>query len=182
MHVDLEVDDVTGASERARSLGAAVLADRGTLVVCQSPGGLALCLVQARPTGPARQVREGQPSLLDQVCLDIPADRYAAELAFWTRLTGWAPPRPAPDGSGLLPLARPDGIPLRLLTQRLGDADGPVTAHVDLACGDRAEQTRLHELLGARVESVHEGWTVLRAPGGSRYCLTERDPRTGLRG
>lgn len=182
VHIDLEVDDVTGASERALSLGAAVLADLGTLVVCRSPGGLAFCLVQAGPDGPARQVRGGQPSLLDQVCLDIPADRYAAELTFWTRLTGWTRPRPEPDGSGLLPLTRPGGIPLRLLTQRLGDADGPVAAHIDLACGDRAEQTRLHELVGARVESIHEGWTVLRAPGGSRYCLTDRDPRTGLRG
>lgn len=113
--------------------------------------------------------------------LDIPADRYAAELAFWAALTGWLPPRAEPDGSGLLPLTRPVDIPLRLLTRRLGEPDGVVTAHVDLACEDRAARTQEHLELGAEVESVHEGWTVLRAPGGARYCLTERDPRTGLR-
>jgi len=181
VHLDLEVDDIARARALAEDLGARVEHDLGSLVVCGSPGGFAFCLVQARPAGPFRQVREGQPSLLDQVCLDIPAGRYAAELAFWTRLTGWTPPAPQLDGSGLLPLTRPEGMPLRLLTQRLGEPGGDVTAHVDLACADRAAQTRLHESWGARVESVHEGWTVMVSPHGRRYCLTERAPESGLR-
>lgn len=181
VHVDLEVDDLDAFRALAEGLGARVVQDLGTLLVCRSPGGFPFCLVWARPGGPSRQVREGQPSLLDQVCLDIPADRYGAELDFWTRLTGWAPPAPHPDGSGLMPLVRPEGLPLRLLTQRLGEPGGEVTAHVDLACADRASQSRLHESLGARVESVHEGWTVMTAPRGQRYCLTERAPETGLR-
>ncbi|KQU64691.1 VOC family protein [Phycicoccus sp. Root101] len=179
VHVDLEVDDVPEAAGRARDLGAVVLDDLGTLVVCRSPGGFAFCLVAAAAR-PRVQVRSGQPSLVDQVCLDVPTDRYAAELAFWTDLTGWAAPGTEPGESGLLPLTRPDGLPLRLLTQRLGQPDGTVTAHLDLACADRVAVTREHEGLGAQVASVHERWTVLRAPGGARYCLTDRDPGTGL--
>jgi hypothetical protein len=180
VHVDLEVTGpLPQARDEAVGLGAEVVAELDDVVVCRSPGGFPFCL--AVGAGPSRQVREGQPSLLDQVCLDIPAGRYAAELAFWTRLTGWPSPGPEPGGSGLLPLTRPGGIPLRLLTQRLGEDDGVVTAHVDLACLDRGARTQEHVDHGARVESVHEGWTVLRAPGGARYCLTERNPRTGLR-
>jgi hypothetical protein len=33
--------------------------------------------------------------------------------------------------------------------------------------------------LGAEVVSVNPFWTVLTAPGGQVYCLTDRDPRTG---
>ena len=201
VHLDLDVAvPLPQAREEVVALGATVLDELDDLVVCRSPGGFTFCLTASAPSEPGQgQVRAGQPSLLDQVCLDIPADRYAAELAFWMRLTGWLPPRPEPDDSGLLPLTRPDGMPLRLLTQRLGAGGaggtrkagatggsvrhgGSVTAHVDLACADRAATTREHEALGARVESVHEGWTVLRAPGGRRYCVTERDPLTGVRG
>ena len=186
VHLDLDVEvPLEQARDEAVALGAEAVTELDGVVVCRSPGGFTFCLTRSSPRASARgQVRAGQPSLLDQVCLDIPTDRYAAELAFWSDLTGWRAPRPGPDGAGLLPLNRPDSMPLRLLTQRLGDpegADGVVTAHVDLACADRPARTREHLALGAEVESVHEGWSVLRAPGGARYCLTERDPLTGLR-
>ncbi len=185
VHVDLEVDvPLDRARDQAVALGAQVVTELDDVVVLRSPGGFAFCLVRWAPDATSRgQARGGQPSLLDQVCLDIPAHGHAAELAFWTRLTGWSVPTPEPGVSGLLPLTRPSGMPVRLLTQRLDEPNARVTAHVDLACEDRAAQTSLHESFGARVESTHDGWgwTVLRTPGGTRYCLTDRDPATGLR-
>ena len=53
-------------------------------------------------------------------------------------------------------------------------------AHPDLAVRDRAAVTQRHVGLGAEVVDVRERWTVLRAPGGQVYCLTDRDPATGL--
>ena len=69
------------------------------------------------------------------------------------------------------------------ILQRLGgDTSDLVSAHLDLASSDRAAEMRRHERLGAVVEQVHPavGWTVLTDPTGLRYCITDRDPRTGL--
>jgi hypothetical protein len=73
-------------------------------------------------------------------------------------------------------LRKPDGQPLNLLLQRLDASDGPVRAHLDLSADDRQAEIRRHEQLGATVERVHEGWTVMRPPAGPVYCITRRVP------
>ncbi len=179
VHLDL---DVTGtleaAAEQARRLGAQPVAAHPTHVVMRSPGGFTFCLTSWERTGaPARQVREGAAEIIDQVSLDIPRDGYAAEVAFWSALTGWEATRGA--------LAefhypqRPPGIPVRLLLQRLGEESGPVRGHIDLACAERADTVRRHVEHGSRVVAEHELWTVMRDPAGRVYCLTDRSPLTG---
>ena len=179
VHLDL---DVAGALEaaagEARTLGAEPVAAYGTHVVMRSPGGFTFCLTSWERAGaPARQVREGAAEIIDQVSLDIPRDRYAAEVAFWSALTGWE------ARQGALPefhyLQRPPGIPVRLLLQRLGEESGPVRGHVDLACADRADSVRWHVERGSRTLAEHELWTVMRDPAGRVYCLTDRSPLTG---
>ena len=186
VHLDLDVEGpLEDARDEARGLGAEVLAevpdDDGMLgvVVCRSPGGFVFCLTRWHPEEiAAGQVRVGVPSLLDQVCLDVPPAAYAGELAFWATLTGWQ------VRQGGLPefasLGRPDGIPVRLLFQRLGTDPGTVTGHVDFACADRSSQVARHLAQGAVVEAVNPHWTVLVDPSGRRYCLTDRDPATGV--
>ncbi|WP_045875617.1 VOC family protein [Pseudofrankia sp. DC12] len=145
-----------------------------------SPGGFVFCEVRdgesVRP-GPVGWPG-GHASLVDQVCLDIPADRYDEERAFWAELTGWelrAGSRPE-----FRYLDRPAGIPLRLLLQRLDEPTGSVRAHLDLAATDRAAETRRHVELGATVVARLGRWTALRDPVGLSYCITDRDPVTGL--
>ena len=53
-------------------------------------------------------------------------------------------------------------------------------AHPDLACSDRPSETVRHLALGAELTRVYDRWTVLRSPTGSAYCLTDRNPKTGL--
>ena len=36
------------------------------------------------------------------------------------------------------------------------------------------------ERLGATVVARRAGWTTLRDPTGALYCVTDRDPRSGL--
>jgi len=186
VHLDLDVQEpLETARDEALGLGAEVLAevpdDDGVLgvVVCRSPGGFVFCLTRWQPHETAAgQVRAGAQTLLDQVCLDVPASAYAAELAFWSALTGWeARPGSVPGFTSLL---RPDGIPVRLLLQQLVEGDEDVRAHVDFACLDRDAETARHVALGAAVERLEAVWTVLVDPGGRRYCLTDRDPATGL--
>jgi len=177
IHLDLHVEEPRIASEAAIELGAHVLVRHELgYVVLRSPGGFTFCLVRhqasARPA-PATWP-DGNRSVVDQVCLDLPPDRYDAELAFWQGLTGWEPsPSISPEFSRLL---TPDAMPLRWLIQRLDDPGGPVAAHLDLACDDRDAETARHEALGATVARVHQDWTVLTDPVGTPYCITRRKP------
>ncbi|MGZ6764384.1 MAG: VOC family protein [Nocardioides sp.] len=180
IHLDLHVTDPRAEADRAVALGASEVADQG-YVVLTSPGGLTFCFVRqparTRPA-PARWPG-GHRSLVDQVCLDLPARVADAEVAFWQALTGWELKR-SPVSAGFRRLERPDGIPLRILLQELGEDDGPVRAHLDLATDDRGAETARHEALGARVLARHDRWTVLADPAGTAYCITDRDPETGM--
>jgi hypothetical protein len=181
IHLDVHVTEPRAAADRAVELGAREVADDHGYVVMSSPGGLAFCFVShsasARPvpsTWPG-----GHRSVLDQVCLDIPEASYDAERVFWAELTGWRQ-RPSPVRPEYSSLVRPADQPLRLLFQRLGEPGGAARAHLDWSTTDRGAETARHEERGAEVEGRHEWWTVLTDPVGRRYCITDRDPETGV--
>lgn len=182
VHLDLHVPDPARAADRAAALGAEVVhrSPHG-YVVLRSPGGLLFCCVghAACLRAPAATWPDGSRSAVDQVCIDAPAHLDAAERDFWTELTGWSPQRSSVSDA-FSSLTRPVGQPLRLLFQRVDDDRPAVTAHLDVACSDRATETARHLALGAGLVAEHEWWTVLRDPSGAAYCLTDRDPVTGL--
>jgi hypothetical protein len=182
LHLDLQVTSVAASADRAEGLGATVAhrSEHG-FVVLHSPGGFVFCFVHqdlSRRPWPTRWPQQHE-SVVDQVCLDIPAAGYDTECLFWSELTGW-PVRRSVSRPEFRHLVRPDGIPIRLLLQRLGEATGPVTGHLDLACDDRPAEVVRHERLGATVVARRSGWTTLRDPAGALYCVTDRDPRSGL--
>jgi len=178
VHVDVHVAELEPAVAEARDLGAIVV---GTpyddVTILRSPGGLVFCLVPGaageRPE-PARWP-DGRTSYVDQVCLDIPPSRYAAELDFWSALTGWRrrDPRPGSEFGRLTPSAHQ---PLQLLLQRLDDEQDSVTAHLDWAAGDHEAEVAAHVAAGAEVQKSFDHWTVLRDPAGMTYCITRRTP------
>lgn len=176
VHLDLDVDQpLPQVAAEATSLGATEVARHDDVIVLRSPGGFTFCLTSWSNAGsPTTQVREGEPDLLDQVCLDVPSDLYADELDFWEQLTGWQ--RRAGSLPEFTSLTRPDGIPVRLLFQRLGEATGTVRGHIDFACRNREASREAHLAAGAEVVSEHEFWTVMRDPIGRIYCLTHRLP------
>lgn len=179
VHLDLHVDDVAEEADRAVRLGARrAHSPHGGVATLSSPGGLPFCLVPHHGGERARPATwsGGHTSLVDQVCLDIPQKRHAVELRFWKDLTGWTL---RSSGAEFHHLVRPQDQPIRLLLQRLGDEDGEVLAHLDLATTDRAAETARHEGRGAKVVRTHEHWTVLADPAGSQYCITDRDPLSG---
>ncbi|MGY2874582.1 putative enzyme related to lactoylglutathione lyase [Marmoricola sp. URHA0025 HA25] len=144
--------------------------------VRRSPGGLPYCMVEgSESVRPAPATwPDGNRSVVDQVCLDIPPGIYDQECAFWAELTGWE----LFDGgtAEFRRLRKPAGHPLNILLQRLDSADGPVRAHLDLSADDRDAEIRRHEELGASVLRAHEGWTVMQPPAGPVYCITGRKP------
>ena len=172
LHLDLDSADRPASVVRARELGAVPAWTYHDVEVMRSPGGLVFCqtLVSGEPA-----MTRGPTTILDQVCLDIPAALWESEVAFWRDLTG----REAQAGDRPEFVRLPHPRQVRILLQRLDEPGGTVRAHPDLATNDRPGATRFHEQLGAEVVGVHEHWTVLTAPGGQVYCLTDRDPATG---
>ncbi len=177
VHLDLHVEDVTPFAWRAVSLGATEVMREDGLVVLRSPGGLPFCVVD---WGGETTRADPQPGVVDQVCLDIPPAHLEGEVAFWSDLTGWELRHGA--ATEFFVLRRPAGQPIRLLLQRLDDDPGTgVTAHLDLAAGDeRDEVAQRHVALGARLLRERRSWLTLRDPAGHEYCVTGRDPTTGL--
>ncbi|MDZ5661996.1 VOC family protein [Nocardioides sp. zg-1308] len=175
IHLDLDSRDRPAAVARARALGATPAWTYEGVEVMRSPGGFTFChtLVEGEPA----LVRDGS-TILDQVCLDVPDAHWESEVAFWRDLTGRELQQAT--GPGFARLVAPDQP--RILLQHLGEPDGPVRAHPDLASADRAGDTERHVALGARLVRVNDFWTVLTAPGGQVYCLTDRDPATGVVG
>lgn len=178
IHLDLHVASPADAAALAVGLGAQLLHDHDEgYVVLRSPGGFVFCLVShADSVRPAPAVwPDGNRSQVDQVCLDIPPERYDVEVAFWQALTGW---EHEPDiDREFARLHPPATMPLRWLLQRLDDEGGPVRAHLDLASDDRDAEVARHVALGATEGSRHEWWTVLTDPAGTTYCITRRKPR-----
>jgi hypothetical protein len=176
-HPDFHVPDADEAAAVAVAAGAREQQRYDGLVVLNTPGGQPFCVVtesranRRRPSPPTRPA--GSRSLADQLCLDIPADAYEDECAFWAELTGWAYAlTDAPEFRRLNP---PQTVGVQLLLQRLGadDSGGP-RAHLDLSADDRRAEAERHEASGATALLRTDGWTTLRDPAGLLYCVTER--------
>ena len=174
-HLHLIVDDADAAAAEAGRLGARELGGTGGSRQLRSPAGVLFCLSPPSPDLDGVQDRD-QDVLVDQACIDVPSLQFDDEVHFWRELTGW------PEQSSHYPefsaLVRPREIPVRLTFQRVGAPRAGV--HPDLACRRSTIVQREHEKLGAVVDHRRPGWTVMVAPAGMRYCVTDRDPATGL--
>lgn len=181
-HIDLHVDDVRASAVAAAGLGAAVVDDRDSLVVMRTPGGLTFCVVAHRGERerPAPVGVAGARTLVDQVSIDVAPDRFERECGFWADLTGW-PLRPGVEPEYAV-LERAEGQPYRFLLQRRGpdDAGLPTSCHLDLAGDDVEASVADHVALGAQVVAPFRWWTVMADPSGVEFCLTCRDPDTGI--
>ncbi|MGK2948578.1 MAG: VOC family protein [Acidimicrobiales bacterium] len=183
-HLDVHTDDRPQLVARAVELGAAVVSDGDPdVTVLASPTGYPWCVVgwdggttpSVPHVGPA-----GAPSRLDQICLDIGPDGFDAEVRFWTTLLDW-PVTHSKVRPEFASAPRPDGLPMRLLFQRLEGGVGPTTGHLDVAAGWEGDAVIAdHVAAGAEVEARETYWTVLRDPSGHRYCVTLRDPVLGV--
>lgn len=183
-HLDVHVDDVAAEVARARLLGARHVADGDDHVVLRSVGGVPFCVVPhgGRPdqeaVRPAPVHGPGGRSLVDQICLDVAPAAFGPESAFWSAFSTWERGRSRlPEFSPIVP---PAGMPLRLLIQRLDDEHAAGRAHLNFACDDVEAEVGRHEILGASAVRRARFWATMRDPAGREYCLTSRDPDTGL--
>jgi len=177
-HLDLYVPSAAAAAAAAVEAGARVVGEQPWFVAFASPGGQPFCLVDEHRPGRSRPMPstwpDGRRSLVDQLCMDIPADRFEAECGFWAELTGWPRVRSS-ERSEFDRLTVPTRLPLRILLQRLGaeDTDG-IRVHVDMSSDDRDAEAARHQQFGGKVQLRAEHWTTLRDPAGLTYCITDR--------
>lgn len=182
LHLDQNQESLSAAADRAVALGARLRHQEAGLRVLDSPGGYGFCLVDwdgEATTPEPLGLDSGGASRLDQLCLDVPAERFEAECSFWSTLTGWE--QRSGSRAEFVVLERPDGMPLRVMLQRLGSAEPnqPVRGHLDLAAVDRLALTERHRRAGAQPGDRFPHWTTMTDPSGRVYCLTDRDPVTG---
>jgi predicted enzyme related to lactoylglutathione lyase len=177
VHLDLLVDDIDMNARRATDLGARIVAHPGHAVL-ETPGGVTFCLVPfSSEAKRAPVIEDPVPHAVDQVCVDVPAEYFDSDVAFWSALTGWKPnPQILEE---FCSFAQPRSLPIRLLLQRLGANDtAGARAHLDLACGDNVGAVvDRHVSLGATLIEIHQRWTVMNDPAGMPYCLTQRPPQ-----
>lgn len=182
-HLDLHVDDVGAAADECVAAGAEVRVDNGGFVVLASPGGMPFCVVphhdEARRQGPVTTEDDKAGTLLDQVSIDADPDVFDDEVRFWSTLTGWPPV--GSSSSEFAPLERPHTMPLRLMVQRRNAPSGPTSCHLDFACADQPSARSAHEEAGATMIAHDRPWIVMSDPSGVDYCLTPRDPVSGVR-
>lgn len=180
VHLDVEVEDVGSAVDRAVALGATHVAAHDRWQTMRSPGGLPFCFVGTGHHQVPAPVTwsDGHRSRMVQVCIDAPVAAHDAEVAFWLALLpGRWVPSPAAEFAGKWH----DGeSPLQLLFQRLEDEEGPVRAHLDHGTDDREAEVRRLLALGAEAGATGRGWQVLRDPAGLTFCVTDNSPSATL--
>lgn len=178
VHVDLDSVDRARGVQVSLDAGAVPAWTYRGVPVMRSPGGLLLCHTIAGPE--SHHLDRSGDVVLDQVCIDIPPRLWDVEVDFWQRVTGRGLVAGSlPEFLGMADVDDLAGAP-RVLLQRLGTEAESVSAHPDFAVHDRATVRARHESLGAEVVEEHPFWTVLRAPTDHLYCLTDRNPATGV--
>lgn len=183
LHLDLSVDDLRAAAAEAIALGANTVRDAADgHLTCESPAGLAFCIVEwhgeAERSRPIRWPGD-TISIIDQICIDVPAALFDREVVFWAQMFGQ--PTEVTSRPELTALHRDPRLAIGIVLQRYGTENTATraTAHLDLAATAVDEEVGRHEGWGAQVLERMPNWTVMADPVGRRYCITNRNPRTG---
>ncbi|MGW1725491.1 VOC family protein [Streptomyces sp. NPDC002306] len=99
--------------------------------------------------------------------VDRPAARLERARAFWTAVTDTRPSELRGDRDEFVTLLA-DGADACVKVQGVTAGEGG--AHLDFAVEDVPGFVRGALRLGARAVAEHEGWAVLRSPGGQPFC------------
>jgi len=173
VHLDLHVADPWVTAEAAEARGAELLADFGHgYLVMRSPAGQVFCLVTQSLGAVPEPVDwpEGHFSRVTEVCLDVPAVHYPAEVTFWKSMLGgeWA----ARGGDDPLVRRAAGDWAIGLLLQPAVIAT-EVSGHLHMSTDDRPAEVERLTALGARSRATRSGWTVMEAPGGLSLCVLD---------
>ncbi|EGD54144.1 VOC family protein [Gordonia neofelifaecis] len=179
MHLDLHVDDPSAGAREAESLGATVESTTEEFITMRSPAGGVFCLI---PSGDesvrARPIRwpGGGISIIDQLRFQVPSTEFDAEVAFWADLTG----KDAGDTTAVDEVALNNSPRLSLQVVILRTGEDVASAHTGIAASNLSDEVERHEDWGATIVERCDDSVRMADPSGRLYCITARNPRTGL--
>jgi catechol 2,3-dioxygenase-like lactoylglutathione lyase family enzyme len=164
-HLDLQVDGIEAAAERAIELGATRLAAGPTWITLADPAGHPFDLCQADGVGP----------VMTLFAVTIDAPDAAALGRFYAELLGMEITYDGPEGTLIA------GGGKNAMFQQVGEYTAPAwpdparpqQAHLDIIVDDLdAGEARVLELGASRLAGGGERFRVFADPAGHPFCLT----------
>ena len=107
-------------------------------------------------------------SRLSGLIIDCQTDDLESSAGFWAAALGApAEVRPASDDGAYIALDVAEGEPY-LEVQKV---DHPSRVHIDIESDDIPAEVKRLEVLGAKKIAAIDGWVVMEAPTGQRFCV-----------
>lgn len=106
-------------------------------------------------------------SRLGNIVIDCHTDDLVRVAKFWSAALGCPLPKDAQARDRFIQLETAPGE-VQIIIQRV---DHDPRAHLDIETDSIEEEVSRLEALGAIPVSRHDGWTVLQAPSGHRFCV-----------
>jgi hypothetical protein len=106
-------------------------------------------------------------SRLGNVVIDCQMDDLLSEAQFWSAALGYPLPHDLDAASNFIQLVTPTGE-VQVIIQRVCHEP---RAHLDIEADSIDLEVARLERLGATVISRNNGWVVMQAPSGYRFCV-----------
>jgi hypothetical protein len=106
-------------------------------------------------------------SRLGDVVIDCQTDDLLSEAQFWSAALGYPLPQDLDAASNFIQLVTPTGE-VQVIIQRVCHEP---RAHLDIETDSINLEVARLERLGATVVSRNNGWVVMQAPSGHRFCV-----------
>jgi catechol 2,3-dioxygenase-like lactoylglutathione lyase family enzyme len=164
-HLDLLVDGIEAAAERAAGLGATRLGEGTTWITLADPAGHPFDLCQ----------KDGVGAVMGLAAVTIDAPDASALAAFYADLLGMDVTYDGPEGAFIA------GAGKSVMFQQVSgynrpqwpDPAHPQQAHLDIIVEDlEAGEARALELGASRLSGGGEGFWIFADPAGHPFCLT----------
>lgn len=106
-------------------------------------------------------------SRLGNVVIDCQTDDLLSDARFWSATLGYPLPQNLDAASNFIQLVTPAGE-VQVIIQRVRHEP---RAHLDIETDSIDLEVARLERLGAAVVSRNNGWVVMQAPSGHRFCV-----------
>ncbi|MFQ4136028.1 VOC family protein [Nodosilinea sp. PGN35] len=106
-------------------------------------------------------------SRLGNIVIDCQTEDLLSAARFWSATLGYPLPQDLDASSNFIQLITPPGE-VQVIIQRVSHE---ARAHLDIETDSIESEISRLEHLGATVVSRKDGWVVMQAPSGHRFCV-----------
>lgn len=106
-------------------------------------------------------------SRLGNIVIDCHTEDLLSAAQFWSAALGYALPDDLDASSNFVQLVTPPGE-VQVIVQRVVHES---RAHIDVETDSIESEVARLQRLGATIDSRNDGWIVMRAPTGQRFCV-----------